>query len=510
MLTLKMSFSATILILAIIIIRALVLHKLPKRTFIVLWGVALFRLLIPVSIPSQFSVYTLVDMLKNMFVKTDVQIALPNAPVLHSEFVPHDIINPVLTDTANTSIPLVICIWLVGLLFFSLFFLVTHFRCRREYKTALPIDNNFVSIWLNEHPTKRKVEIKQSDKIAAPLTYGIFKPKVLFPKTTDWADETRLQYVLAHEFTHIRQFDIVLKWLLASALCVHWFNPFVWVMYVLANRDIELSCDETVVRTFGEVTKSAYALTLIGLEEKKSRLSPLVNNFSKNAIEERIVAIMKFRKTSLVGIVLSLILITFTTTAFATSAPTITEDKSKLKTVSLEYITVSESDLLAKSDSFPDIIKNQISKVVDKIFFDMDKNNKSGNYLIVKEPDKLNDYTCFNVILPNYLPDNYQFYYAEFHKDDYGIVENTKYVNIYFVNDKTGKYISMRQSFACEETVSSLSTDGKIEKIQINGTNAVLTKDRNAYWELNAVIYSLHGMGEVKTDELIKIAESVK
>lgn len=505
---LKISISSSILILVIAIIRALVLHKLPKRTFLVLWCIALCRLLVPVSIPSRFSVYTLVDILKNSYAKTaNVSIALPNTYALPNTWVAHARVHPILADTTGASVSPFMLIWIFGLLVCVLFFLITHFRCRMEYKTALPIDNELVREWLYEHPIKRKVEIRQSDKISAPLTYGIFRPVVLLPKATEWTNETRLRYILTHEFIHIQRFDIILKWLLASVLCVYWFNPFVWMMYVLANRDIELSCDETVVLTFGETMKSAYALALIGLEEKKSRLSPLVNHFSKNAIEERIVAIMKIKKISLAGFVLSLMLVIVTTTAFATSAPAITEDISGLKTISLEYITVSESDFLTESDFLPDIIKNQISKVMDKIFFDKDRS--SGNSLIVKEPDELNDYTCFNVILPKYLPEGYVFERAEFHRSGNEIVKNAKYANLYFVNGKTGKYLSMRQSFACEETVSSLSTDGKIDKIEINGMAAVLIKDRNIYWEFDGVIYSLYGIGEVKRDELIKIAESV-
>jgi len=164
------------------------------------------------------------------------------------------------------------------------------------------------------------VQIRQSDRIKAPLTYGVFRPVILLPKKTDWTDETKLRYILTHEFTHIRRFDTLTKLVLTTAVCVHWFNPLVWVMYVLANRDIELSCDETVVRTFGETMKSAYALTLIGLEEKKSRLTPFANNFSKYAIEERINAIMKMKKSSLVGIILALALVVGTVTVFATSA----------------------------------------------------------------------------------------------------------------------------------------------------------------------------------------------
>ena len=170
-----------------------------------------------------------------------------------------------------------------------------------------------------EHPTKRNVQIRQSDKIAAPLTYGVFLPVILLPKTTDWTDEKKLRYILTHELVHIRCFDTLKKWMLVTALCIHWFNPFVWVMYVLANRDIELSCDETVIRTIGETMKSAYALTLIGMEEKKSKLTPLVNNFSKNAIEERINSIMKLKKASFMGLFLALVLVIGTATIFATS-----------------------------------------------------------------------------------------------------------------------------------------------------------------------------------------------
>lgn len=105
-----------------------------------------------------------------------------------------------------------------------------------------------------------------------------------------------------------------------AVLCVHWFNPLVWAMYILANRDIELSCDEAVVRLFGENTKAAYARTLISMEETRSGLAPLCNNFSKNAIEERITAIMKIKKTTVFSLVLAGFIVVGTATAFATSA----------------------------------------------------------------------------------------------------------------------------------------------------------------------------------------------
>lgn len=110
-------------------------------------------------------------------------------------------------------------------------------------------------------------------------------------------------------------------------------------MYILSNRDIELSCDETVVRSFGDTTKSAYARTLISMEEKKNALTPLCNNFSKNAIEERITAIVRMKKTSVVAALVALVLIIAITTAFATSAAA--PDK---KLTSIPNTNFSQSD----------------------------------------------------------------------------------------------------------------------------------------------------------------------
>ena len=104
----------------------------------------------------------------------------------------------------------------------------------------------------------------------------MFHPVILMPTSTKWENTDSLEYVLAHEYVHIRRFDSIRKLALIVVLCVHWFNPLVWGMYVLANRDIELSCDEAVVRLFGESAKTAYARALISMEETRSGLTPLV------------------------------------------------------------------------------------------------------------------------------------------------------------------------------------------------------------------------------------------
>lgn len=135
--------------------------------------------------------------------------------------------------------------------------------------------------------------------------------------------------------------------------------------------------------------------------------------------------------------------------------------------------------------------------------------DEEGEYKIVKDPTELNNYTCFNVILPSYLPEGYKFDRAEFIKHDDGTVSD-KYINLYFTNKETGKYIFMQQRFACEETKSVSSTDGKIEKIKVNGVDAILSDNRYIDWEANNVIYALSGRGEITKEELIKIAKSIK
>lgn len=386
---LNMSFTASVLILVIVIIRALFLHKLPKRTFLALWGVVLCRLLVPFNISSRFSIYSILNPVTGIFSENDSSLA--RISVVQNNITIAEATAP--SPIAHVNISPFIIIWLIGLVACALFFLVTHLRCRREYKTALPIDNELVKLWQQEHPMRRSAQIRQSDRIAAPLTYGIFRPVVLLSKHTDWTDETRLRYILAHEFVHIRRFDTLTKLVMAAALCVHWLNPFVWLMYVLLNRDIELSCDEAVVRAFGGDVKSAYALTLIGLEEKRSRFTPLVNNFSKNAIEERVRSIMLYKKGSLLTIFISALLVvgsfmTFVTSAGASGHKPFNQENSNAEISNSYQSFVFETvELSYYNDGLPylhDIITNNTNKTIVEIQYGMLGYDESGNPLKLK------------------------------------------------------------------------------------------------------------------------------
>lgn len=313
---LQMSISGGIFILAVVIIRAAAVNRLPQKTFLVLWNLVLLRLLIPFSIPSMFSIYSLIDRNVSEVHNKSLMKYLPPAPGA-------PLVLPEKTHSVSMgqtrSVSVWFAIWVTGMIILAVFFIVSYVRCRMEFAMSIPVQNDFTKQWLMEHPLKRKVLLRQSDKISAPLTYGMLKPVILLPKKTDWENKDRLLYVLEHEYVHIRRFDSITKLVLALALCIHWFNPMVWVMYVLFNRDIELVCDESVVRHFGEASKSAYARTLIHMEAEKSGLLPFGSHFSKNSIEERITAIMKTKKITAFIIVLSVIIIGSVTVFFATS-----------------------------------------------------------------------------------------------------------------------------------------------------------------------------------------------
>jgi beta-lactamase regulating signal transducer with metallopeptidase domain len=351
---LQMSFLGTVIILLIVVLRAVLINRLPKKTFLILWWIALIRLLVPFSIKSVTSIYSLLQS-----IYSDIN---PVRTAQTTTFLP---IHGNMPEIANglseamvqrtESISILSVIWLAGLLLCFGFFAVSYIKCYREFRFSLPVENDILEAWKEKHPLKRSLSIRQTETIAAPLSYGVIRPVILMPKNTEWKNIYQLRYVLEHEYVHIRRLDMLTKLIMIAAVCIHWFNPLVWVMYILFNRDLELSCDETVVRRFGMDIKSVYATALISMEEKKSGLTPLCNSFSKNAIEERIRAIMKIKKTSKFAVIISAVLIICVTGGFATSASSLekkteTAQENGETTVALNEVNIREDESLSSSD----------------------------------------------------------------------------------------------------------------------------------------------------------------
>ena len=335
----QMSVAGGVLILFIVVIRALAIHRLPKTTFLALWMIAALRLLLPFSIPLTFNIHIGLD------VFSDVVQELPSgniASTLPGDSPPSYDIGTAVPSPATEHISTFEILWLVGVLLLVLYFFISYFRSMQKFRMSIPDNTPYIQNWLTAHQISRPLAVRSSDLISSPLTYGILHPVILLPKKLDRNDQVALKYVLTHEYVHIRRFDAITKILFAAVLCIHWFNPLVWVMYVLANRDIELSCDAWVIRMMGEKNRSSYALMLIKMEERRNGMSALCSHFGKNAISERIEAIMKFKKTSIWACILALALIAGATTAFAAAR---TDDNMEL--MGLGFSTAEVGDMEA-------------------------------------------------------------------------------------------------------------------------------------------------------------------
>lgn len=382
----QMSLSAALMIVAIIILRALTIERFPKKTFLVLWWIALLRLLIPFSIPSVMSIYSWISPDVPKAVHQEVQeitesqstsepvLKIPSE-ILQNASPQEDAVSVVPEQTRSevvenstqfemTPIPdtdieyvevkpsksfseiffdMLPAIWGVGIGVIAAFFGINYWKGIREFRMSLPVENEFVNEWLSSHQLRRNITIRQYDCIHTPLTYGIFRPVILLPKESLEQSPSTLNFILTHEWVHIRRFDCVTKILLTAALCIHWMNPLVWVMYLLFNRDIELSCDETVLHLLGRNRRSDYALALINMEEQKGGFASFASGFGRNAIEERIRAIMKMKKASLITILAAVVVVACVSILFATSAknnPIDTElPSSESETVSDKILT---------------------------------------------------------------------------------------------------------------------------------------------------------------------------
>ena len=338
---LELTLQGGVLIGAILLLRLLGRYRLPGWTFRILWGVALARLLIPVALPFPWNVYAGLERLADVgqaaqtapSVQTPAEIpapsqggVIPEVPALPME--PGQIPVPEAAPAA-VEIPWLTILYLAGAAVLALLFLVSYRRGVRVFRTALPLKHPAVNRWRRQIPALRGVPIRRCDRVRSPLTYGLVRPVILLPKGMD-CDQEEVGYILLHEGTHIKHRDAWWKLFLAAALCVHWFNPLVWCMYVWANRDLERCCDESVVRRCGLEARSEYALTLLKWEERRSGLLPLCSNLGTPILKERVIFIMKLKKQSAAALALAAVLVLGTTAAFATSPAPETENQGRV------------------------------------------------------------------------------------------------------------------------------------------------------------------------------------
>ena len=308
---LNLSISASWLVLAVLVLR-LISKRSPKWVNVLLWGIVALRLVLPFSIESALSLIPSAETVSPAAVQfapaptiTSGVSVIDNAvnPSLSEHFaaVPTASVNPlyVWTEIAGW-------VWLIGLGAMLLYALVSYLRLRRRVSVSLPIQDH----------------IYLCDAISSPFILGVVKPRIYLPSGLD---EVQRQNVLAHEQAHLARRDHWWKPLGFALLAVYWFNPVLWLAYTLLCRDIELACDERVIRTMDESAVKTYSTVLLACSMPRKAVITCPLAFGEVGVKERVRNALHYKKPAFWVVAASVAVCVVVAVCFLTDPPTDTD-----------------------------------------------------------------------------------------------------------------------------------------------------------------------------------------
>lgn len=302
----NMSISAGWLVLAVLILR-LVLKKAPKWVNVLLWGIVAVRLICPFSIESALSLIPSAETIP-------MNIEMDAAPVIDSGInVVNNVLNPVISasftpNPATSANPLQIWIllalilWIFGMVALLVYTVISYRRLRRKVDTAVLYKDN----------------IFQSENIVSPFVLGIVRPGIYLPFHMD---ERALEHVVAHEQAHICRKDHWWKPLGFLLLTIHWFNPLMWIAYVLLCKDIELACDEKVIKDLGNEQRADYALALVACSMNRRMIAACPLAFGEAGVKDRVRSVMNYKKPAFRIVIAAVVICAVVALCFLTNPP---------------------------------------------------------------------------------------------------------------------------------------------------------------------------------------------
>ncbi|MFZ7131782.1 MAG: M56 family metallopeptidase [Eubacteriales bacterium] len=290
----NMSYIASIVIVFILVAR-LLLAKAPKKYSYILWAVALVRFIVPISFESVLSLIPVNptpvsnDILYD--VSPNINTGMPNIDQSISGLLPEaDVVTSV--NPMQIWIFIGSLIWILGIAILLVYGIVSFIRMKGNLKNANCVMDN----------------IYQSDNVTTPFVLGLFQAKIYLPTSLSDAEK---DYIVLHEQTHIRRFDHVIRFISYLALCIHWFNPLVWIAFWLSGKDMEMSCDESVINQLGYSVKKDYSQSLLNLATGRTKfgLTPLA--FGEGDTKKRIKNIINFKKPKFYVLIITLAILIF-------------------------------------------------------------------------------------------------------------------------------------------------------------------------------------------------------
>jgi beta-lactamase regulating signal transducer with metallopeptidase domain len=300
---LNMSITASYVILFVIVVR-LLLKKAPKIFSYALWSVVFFRLICPFSFESIFSLIrintqTVPHTIMNAQVpQIESGVAVIDQIANHS--LNQSVSVPALGASANTMqiwVAAAGTIWLLGILILLIYSIFTAVKLHNKLKSAKTICGDVST----ELVCGNVFEIRG---IKTPFVFGFFSPKIYLPAGLSEKERT---YIIKHEQTHIRRFDHIIKPFAFLVLCIHWFNPLAWVAFFLMSEDMELSCDESVIRQLGSEIKKDYSTSLLSLSTGRRIIGGCPLAFGENNTKGRIMNILNYKKPAFWVVVVAVI-----------------------------------------------------------------------------------------------------------------------------------------------------------------------------------------------------------
>ena len=309
---LNMSMTGSVVILLVMLAR-LILKRAPKIYSYALWSVVLFRLLCPVAFTAPVSVLNaLGPEVQEASESTSVVYFLPAEVSQDSDFsfVPAE--NQSGTDSVqvgeseHTHLDLMMVVsyvWIVGSGIMILYSVIQYIRLRLKLVGAMAYRGN----------------VYRADYIDTPFVMGIFSPKIYLPSDVPMNER---KYIIAHERHHIRRCDHIIKLLAYFALCVHWFNPLAWAAFILAGKDMEMSCDEAVIRKMGSQIRADYSASLLRLATHKKIIAGMPLAFGEGDTKGRVMNMAKWKKPKLWVSLICLLLCTTILVACAVNPKT--------------------------------------------------------------------------------------------------------------------------------------------------------------------------------------------
>ena len=300
----NMSISASWLVVAVLILR-LVLKKAPKWVNVLLWGIVAVRLICPFSFESALSLIPSAETFPEKIISGpsfDVQTGITPIDNRINDYLGDRYFEGVTvpTNNGNNVMTILTIVWIIGILLLATYTVISYWRLHREIDTAVRYKDN----------------IFQSENVSSPFVLGIINPRIYLPFSMNEQD---MEHVVAHEQAHIRRKDHWWKPLGFLLLTVHWFNPLMWLAYVLLCRDIELACDEKVIKELGNEQRADYTQALVACSVNRRMIAACPLAFGEVGVKDRVKSVMNYKKPAFWIIILAVIACVIVAVCFLTN-----------------------------------------------------------------------------------------------------------------------------------------------------------------------------------------------